>query len=73
MSEVNAREQEVLAEYLQGRENESEGSERDPGEHIQSPVVTDADNTERVDVEECVSRWPVARASWKVSTPDWPK
>ena len=54
MSEVNAREQEVLAEYLQGRENESEGSERDPGEHIQSPVVTDADNIERVDVEECV-------------------
>ena len=56
LAEVNARGQEVLAEYLQGRDNESEGSERDPGEPIQSPVVTDADNIERVDVEECVDR-----------------
>lgn len=55
MSEENAREQEVLAEYLQGRDNESEGNERDPGEHIHSPVVTDADNIERVDVEGCAS------------------
>jgi site-specific DNA-cytosine methylase len=53
MAEVNARGQEVLAEYLQGRDNESEGNERDPGEHIHSPVVTDADNIERVDVEGC--------------------
>jgi len=35
---------------------EVNSAEHDPGEHIQSPVVTDADNIERVDVEECVDR-----------------